>query len=136
VVSYTPRSPYPRRKSPRYHWIGAGWAPDDVGKRTFLPPPGLELRPLGLEPGSRYSSDLHIWSREMQRRDQAVHRTLFQYRPAGQMLLLVLSFGSMERGRGICRVTGVGTQKLSMSALCTLRNLCYFLVPWKDKLHC
>jgi hypothetical protein len=59
----------PRGKSPRYPWIGGWVGPraglDDVEKRTYLTPPGLELRPLGrparsqslyrlLYPGSDY----------------------------------------------------------------------------------
>jgi hypothetical protein len=41
----------PGERAPGTHWIG-GWVDpraglDDVEKRKFLPPPGLELRPLG-----------------------------------------------------------------------------------------
>jgi hypothetical protein len=40
-----------RERAPNTYWIG-GWVdpragPDDMEKRKFLPPPGLELRPLG-----------------------------------------------------------------------------------------
>jgi hypothetical protein len=40
----------PRERAPGTHWIG-GWVDlraglDDLEKLKFLPPPGLELRPL------------------------------------------------------------------------------------------
>jgi hypothetical protein len=55
---FTPRSFYPRGKSPGTHWIG-GWVEpraglDDMEKRKFLTLPGLELRPLS-RPARRQS---------------------------------------------------------------------------------
>jgi hypothetical protein len=51
VVSFTSRSLYQQRKSPRTHWIGVWVDPraglDDVDKRKFLTLPGLEHRTLG-----------------------------------------------------------------------------------------
>jgi hypothetical protein len=51
VVSFTPQPLYPRERAPVTHWIG-GWVDPRAGvdgfeKRKLLPPPGLELRPLG-----------------------------------------------------------------------------------------
>jgi hypothetical protein len=48
----------PGERAPGTHWIG-GWVDpraglDDLEKRKFLTPPGLELRPLG-RPASRYA---------------------------------------------------------------------------------
>jgi hypothetical protein len=41
----------PGERAPVTHWIGSWVGPtaglDDMQKRKFLPPPGLELRPLG-----------------------------------------------------------------------------------------
>jgi hypothetical protein len=58
VVSFTPRQLYPGKRAPGTHWIGGGVGPraglDDVEKRKFFPPPGLELRPLG-DPARRQS---------------------------------------------------------------------------------
>jgi hypothetical protein len=51
VVSFTPRSRFPRERAPGTHWI-EGWVDlkadlDDFEKRQHLTLPGLELRPLG-----------------------------------------------------------------------------------------
>jgi hypothetical protein len=52
VVSFTPRPLYPRERASDTHWIGSWVDPkaglDDVEKRKFLTPPGLEIRPYGL----------------------------------------------------------------------------------------
>jgi hypothetical protein len=62
VVSFTPRSLYPRGKNPDTYCIG-GWAGpraglNDMEKWKFLTLPGLELRPLG-RPASSQSLYWH-----------------------------------------------------------------------------
>jgi hypothetical protein len=60
VVTFTLRPLYPRRKSPRIHWIGGCVDPragmDDVENRKFLPLPGLNSDPSTVQPvASRYT---------------------------------------------------------------------------------
>jgi hypothetical protein len=63
VVSFTPRPLYSRERASRTHWIGGWVGPtaglDNMGKWKFLPPPGLELRPLGLSARSQSLYQLH-----------------------------------------------------------------------------
>jgi hypothetical protein len=46
VVSFTPRPPNPGEVAPCTDWVDPGASLDDVGMRTILTLPGLELRKL------------------------------------------------------------------------------------------
>jgi hypothetical protein len=64
AVSFTPRTLYPRGKTPRYPlhsrgWIGLRTGLDDAEKRKFLTLSGFELRPLGHPARSQSLYRLH-----------------------------------------------------------------------------